>query len=86
MLHSVSDAEVRATIENVVRVVSHNPTITCQPDSSFLTDLGLSSLSMVMLLTEVCERLRFNIFNFLESDLAKVTTVHDLIVLLKTKG
>jgi acyl carrier protein len=86
MLHSVSDAEVIATIETVVRVVAHNPAIACRPDSAFLTELGLSSLSMVMLLTEVCERLRFNIFNFLESDLAKVATVQDLVVLLKTKG
>jgi len=86
MLHGVSDESVFATIKTVVEVVSKNPGIRCGVDSDFLTDLGLSSLSLVMLMTEVCERTGYNILNFSEGDLTKVKTVQDLMVLLKAKG
>lgn len=86
MLHSVSDEGLFSTIRGVVEVVAKIPGARCSMQSDFLTDLGLSSLSLVMLMTEVCERTGFNILNFSEKDLAKVKTVADLMSLLKSKG
>lgn len=86
MLQRVSDSDLFSTIESIAQVVAKNPALKFSAESSFLSDLGLSSLSMVMLLTEVCERLKLNIFNFSESDLSGVKTVRDMVELLKAKG
>ena len=86
MLQRVSDSDIFSTIESITQVVAKTSTLKFSAESNFLSDLGLSSLSMVMLLTEVCERLKLNIFNFSESDLSGVKTVRDMVELLKTKG
>ena len=82
---AVSEAAVFSAVQSVVRVIAKDPSTTCSGESDLFTDLGLSSLSVVMLLTEVCEQLNFNIFNYSESDLNDVKTVRDLVALLSAK-
>lgn len=92
MLSSVTEAKVYkvykvySVVESVIRIIAKEPQLACGPESDLLTDLGLSSINVVMLLTEACEQLDFDIFNFSESDLSSLKTVGDLVRLLEIKG
>lgn len=86
MLSDVTEATVYSVVESVIRIIAKDPQLAVGSDSELLTDLGLSSINVVMLLTEVCEQLEFDIFNFSESDLGGVKTVGDLVGLLGLKG
>jgi len=86
MLSSVTEAKVYSVVESVIRIIAKKPQLACGPENDLLTDLGLSSINVVMLLTEACEQLDFDIFNFSESDLGSLKTVGDLVRLLEIKG
>ena len=56
-----------------------------QPSSLIKEDLGIDSISLVNLLTELCTEFDVDMMTLSDSDLIKVATITDLIALISSK-
>jgi acyl carrier protein len=86
MLSDLSEADLLAALIEMIRSMAGGTVLPCTADSELLRDLGLSSINVVMLLTEACEKLGFDIYKLTDGDLVRLRTVRDVARLLQAKA